>query len=180
MVEKPFTLTAAEARELTVQTEDTGRLLTVFHNRRWDSDFLSVSSAIRSGHVGRPTHFETHFDRFRPEVRQRWREQAVPGAGIWYDLAPHLVDQALQLFGLPLTVDANLAALREGAPVDDWAHAVLSYDSLRVLVHGSMLVAGGAPRFIAHGEGGSMTKMLPDRQEAQLASGIAPGAPGVG
>jgi predicted dehydrogenase len=175
VVDKPFTLNLAEARGVVARAERTDRLLSVFHNRRWDSDFLSVQAAIGAGRVGRVTHFETHFDRFRPQVRHRWREQAGAGAGIWYDLAPHLVDQVLQLFGLPEAVEANLAALRRGAATSDWAHAVLHYPAHRVVMHASMLVAGGSPRFSVHGELGSLVKMHSDQQEAQLIAGITPG-----
>jgi predicted dehydrogenase len=176
VVEKPFALSLAEARMLTARADRASRLLAVFHNRRWDSDFLSVRAAIEAGRVGRVAHFETHIDRFRPQVRQRWREQGGPGAGIWYDLAPHLIDQVLQLFGLPDAVEANLATLREGASVDDWAHALLHFPGHRVVVHASMLVAGGSPRFIVHGDNGSLVKRLPDQQEAQLLAGITPGS----
>jgi predicted dehydrogenase len=180
VVDKPFTLNLAEARAVIACADRTDRVMAVFHNRRWDSDFLSVRAAIGAGRIGRVTHFETHFDRYRPEVRPRWREQAVAGAGIWYDLAPHMVDQVLQLFGLPDAVDANLAALRQGALTDDWTHAVLNYPAHRVVIHASMLVAGGSPRFSVHGELGSLVKMLPDQQEAQLIAGMTPGDTGWG
>jgi len=176
VVEKPFALDLAEARALTALAAEHGRMLAVFHNRRWDSDFLTVRQAIEGGAVGRVVHFESHFDRFRPLVRQRWREQATAGAGIWYDLAPHLVDQALLLFGPPTAVSASLAALREGAAVDDWAHAVLHYPDRRVVLNTTMLAAGGVSRFTVHGDKGSLCKPLADRQEAQLLAGLHPGA----
>ena len=180
VVDKPLTLDLAEARAVRAAARSRGRLLAVFHNRRWDSDFLTVRGAIDAGVIGRVRHFESHFDRFRPQVRDRWRENAGPGSGIWYDLGPHLVDQALQLFGLPDRVTANLAQLRSGARSDDWAHAVLDYPGLRVVLRASMLVAGGSPRFVAHGEAGSLIKHRPDPQEGQLLAGLAPGAPGWG
>jgi predicted dehydrogenase len=180
VVDKPFTLDLAEARSLRAAARSRDRLLAVFHNRRWDSDFLTVRGAIDAGAIGPVRHCESHFDRFRPRVRDRWRENAGPGSGIWYDLGPHLVDQALQLFGLPDRVTANLAQLRSGARSDDWAHAVLDYPGLRVVLHASMLVAGGAPRFVVHGEAGSLIKHRADPQEGQLLAGLAPGAPGWG
>ena len=152
----------------------------MFHNRRWDSDFLTVARAISDGAVGTVTHFESHFDRFRPEVRDRWRERDGPGAGLWFDLGPHLVDQALLLFGPPDRVQADLFRQRPGALSDDWAHVVLHYPDRRVLLHASMLVAGGTPRFVVHGTAGSLVKAGPDPQERQLVSGLAPGAPGWG
>ena len=180
VVDKPFTLDVTEARALVTQAEQAGRLLSVFHNRRWDSDFLAVKQAIEDGAVGTVRHFESHFDRYRPTVRARWREQAVPGAGIWYDLGPHLIDQALQLFGLPQRVIARLAIQRSGGEVADWAHVLLDYGSTQVILHASMLVAGGSRRFIVHGDRGSLLKACADRQESQLLAGMTPGAPGWG
>ncbi len=89
-----------------------GRLLSVFHNRRWDSDFLTLKSLINEGLLGEVGYFESHFDRYRPEVRNRWREQGGPGSGIWYDLGPHLLDQVVNLFGLPVSISVDLAQLR--------------------------------------------------------------------
>lgn len=97
VVDKPFTVTLSQARELDALARSTGRVLSVFHNRRWDSDFLTLKALLADGVLGEVSLFESHFDRFRPQVRDRWREQGGPGSGIWYDLAPHLLDQAIQL-----------------------------------------------------------------------------------
>lgn len=180
VVDKPIAPTFAEAEALAAEAEAAGVNLSVFHNRRWDSDFLSVKAAIESGAVGTVAHFESHFDRYRPTVRDRWRENAGPGSGVWFDLGPHLVDQALVLFGRPDRVMASMAMQRPGAQAVDWAHVVLEYPQLRVVLHAGMLVAGGAPRFVVHGSGGSLVKQAMDRQEAQLLSGMWPGAPGWG
>ncbi len=180
VVDKPFTLDLAEARELRALAKRHGRLLSVFHNRRWDSDFLAVKQLIGSGRLGEVTHFESHFDRFRPQVRERWRESAQAGGGIWFDLGPHLIDQALQLFGLPDAVQVDLAALRPGAQADDWAHAVLRYPDRRAILHASMLVAAGSARFTVHGTQGSAIKQRIDQQEAQLLAGLKPGEAGWG
>ncbi|VTN08481.1 Uncharacterized oxidoreductase ydgJ [Raoultella terrigena] len=131
VVDKPFTLDMQEARELIALAQEKQLLLSVFHNRRWDSDFLGIKQVIEQGLIGNVKHFESHFDRFRPEVRVRWREQNVPGSGLWFDLGPHLIDQALQLFGLPQSVQGNIATLRQGAEINDWAHVVLNTPSTR-------------------------------------------------
>lgn len=180
VVDKPFTLDLAEARELAALAASCDRLLSVFHNRRWDSDYLGVKQAIEQGMIGRVVHFESHFDRFRPQVRPRWRERNLPGGGIWYDLGPHLIDQALQLFGLPERVVASLATQRQGGEANDWAHVLLEYGERRAILHASMLAAGGSARFTVHGDRGSLVKRSADRQEAQLLAGIRPGAPGWG
>jgi len=176
VVDKPFTLDLAEARELILLAEKHGRLLSVFQNRRWDSDYLGVKQVIDRGLIGKVSHFESHIDRYRPEVRVRWREQNLPGSGLWFDLGPHMVDQALQLFGLPLSVQANIATLRANAEVNDWAHVILNYPSHKVILHGSMLVAGGVSRFTVHGDKGSVVKAKADGQESQLLAGVIPGS----
>ena len=180
VVDKPFTLTLAEARELALLAGRTGRQLSVFHNRRWDADFLTVRRLIAGGELGEIVHFEAHFDRYRPEVRQRWREAGVPGGGLWYDLGPHLVDQALLLFGPPSAVYGDLAQQREGAQAVDYAHVLLRYPRLRVILHAGMLVPGETPRFTLHGTLGSYVKHGLDTQEDALKRGEAPGGPGWG
>lgn len=180
VIDKPMALDLAEARALLMLAEASAGQLSVFHNRRWDSDYLAVKQAIDDGLIGDVVHFESHIDRYRPTVRDRWRESAVRGAGIWYDLGPHLVDQALQLFGLPHRVHAGLAIQRPGGLSEDWAHVRLDYGARQVIVHAGMLVAGGARRFVVHGTAGSLVKEAADRQEAQLLAGMPPGAPGWG
>src|SRR6185295_3701418 len=110
VIEKPVATTLEEARQLAAAAQDIDRVIAVFHNRRWDGDFLAVRDLLNRGVLGNLSQFESHFDRFRPFVRDRWRERAGIGGGLWYDLGPHLVDQALQLFGLPDRVTASLAA----------------------------------------------------------------------
>lgn len=177
VIDKPFTTTLAEARELEALAQQQNRMLSVFHNRRWDADFLSIKALLAQGTLGRLTAFESHFDRFRPQVRQRWREQAGSGTGLWFDLGPHLIDQALQLFGLPDSVYADLAQQRDGATACDYFDVVLHYGQMRVVLHGSCLVSGGAARFSLHGTKASYTKYGLDTQEACLKQGGIPGAP---
>jgi predicted dehydrogenase len=175
VVDKPLALSLADARELAALAKAGGRLLSVFQNRRWDSDFLAVEQAVRDGLVGELMHLESRIERYRPEVRDRWREAAGPGSGVLWDLAPHLVDQAMQLLGLPDTVYADVAAQRGGARADDWAHLVLAFGQRRAVLQLGMLAAGGSPRFLVHGTRGSIVKAMPDPQEAQLLAGIRPG-----
>lgn len=174
VVDKPFTVTLAEARSLQQQAAQTGLLLSVFHNRRWDSDFLTLQSLLAEGSLGEVVYFESHFDRYRPEIRQRWREQGGIGSGIWYDLGPHLIDQALLLFGLPDSITLDLAELRPGARSVDYFHAVLRYPQRRVVLHGSLLAAAESARYIVHGTAGSFIKYGLDPQEERLKAGERP------
>jgi predicted dehydrogenase len=180
VVDKPFTLTLAEARELVQIAKDHNRLLSVFHNRRWYSEVLATREILQSGVLGEVSHYECHMDRFRPNVRQRWREQPGPGSGLWFDLGPHLIDQALHLFGMPQSVNASFAILRQGGQTDDWAHVQLNYPRLRIVLHSSLLVAGGGPRSILHGTKASWAKFGGDLQEAQLMAGMMPWDEGFG
>ncbi|WP_219219850.1 oxidoreductase [Variovorax boronicumulans] len=180
VVDKPFTLDAAQARDLAALATQQGRLLSVYQNRRFDADYLTLCELLASGQLGRPVYLESHFDRFRPQVRERWREQAVPGAGLWVDLGAHLLDQAVQLFGRPDTLQLDTAALRDGAQVEDYFHAVLRYETgshapLRVVLHATTLAAHAAPRYLVHGTRGSYVKHGVDPQEDALRAGARPG-----
>ena len=170
VVDKPFTVTLSQARELEALAKSGGRLLSVFHNRRWDSDFLTVKALINEGLLGEVGYFESHFDRYRPQVRNRWREQGGPGSGIWYDLAPHLLDQVVNLFGLPVSMQVDLAQLRPGSQSTDYFHAVLAWPQRRVVLHGTLVAAAETARFIIHGSRGSYVKYGLDPEE-RLKSG---------
>jgi predicted dehydrogenase len=175
VVDKPFALDASQAEQLVREAEQRGLLLSVFHNRRWDGDFLTVRDLLASGPLGRIVHAELHFDRFRGQVRERWRESMDAGGGLWLDLGPHLVDQALQLFGAPETIYADIAPVRDGAAADDWFHAQLRYiDGLRVTLHASALAAHTGPRFVLHGTRGGYRKWGLDPQEDALKAGRQP------
>jgi len=174
VVDKPFTVHLADARALVTLARERGRLLSVFHNRRYDGDFLTLKALLAEGALGRIVDVESRHDRWRPGVRQRWRESAGPGAGLWFDLGPHLVDQALQLFGPPRAIALERALVRDGALADDWFHASLRYDRLHVHLRASMLAAASAPRFTLHGTGGSFVKDGLDAQEDALKAGIRP------
>ncbi len=174
VIDKPFCVSLEEAQRLREAAASCGRIISVFHNRRWDADFLSLRQLISAGTLGQIVYYESHFDRYRPEVRPRWREQAGPGSGIWYDLGPHLLDQALLLFGMPLAVSADLAIQRPGAQTDDYFHVQLRYDSLRVILHGTMLAPHADLRMVVHGSTGSYIKYGLDAQEEALKAGQTP------
>jgi len=179
LVDKPFALDASEAQRILDAAEASARVATVFQNRRFDADFLTLGALLQAGTLGAIAECHSHFDRFRPQVRDRWRERDVPGSGVWYDLGPHLLDQMLQLFGWPQAIDADLDCQRGEGGID-YLHAVLHYPRMRAILHAGSLVAAPSPRFVVHGARGSWTKHGLDVQEAQLAAGFAPGAPGWG
>ena len=180
VVEKPFTVTLEEAAELVALAERQERVLSVFHNRRWDNDFRTVQQLIASGMLGDINTFESHFDRYRPTVRPRWREQDLPGSGMLYDLGSHLIDQALVLFGHPDSVQCDMGIQRLGGLADDYFHLTLRYGSRRVMLHSAMIVHAPGPRFLVHGELGTYSKHGLDPQEAALLRGEGPGTPGWG
>lgn len=178
LVDKPFATSLAEARRVAAAAEAGGRLLTIFHNRRWDADFLTLRRLIAEGALGDVVQLESHFDRWRPKPAALWKEAREGGA--WLDLGPHLVDQALQLFGMPEAINADLATLRDGAPAVDYFHAVLRYPTRRVILHASKLVAANGLRFAVHGTRGSWIKHGVDPQEAATVAGAVPGSDGWG
>jgi len=174
VVDKPFTLDAREAAALAAMAAPE-QLLSVFHNRRWDSSTLSAAAMLASGRLGTLRHAALHFDRFRPLPRERWREDGSAGGGIWLDLGPHLIDEALQYFGPPLAIQADITALRPGARADDGFLARLRYaDGLRVDLGASMLAAVPRARVVLHGLLGSYMKQGLDPQEGALKTGLLP------
>ena len=178
VVDKPFALSVAEADSLIALADERRRLLTVFHNRRWDGDFLAVRSVLESGEVGDPALLEAHWDRFRPAIKPGWREVPGEGAGLFYDLAPHMIDQALALFGAPEAIVADIETQRGAALVDDYFHLTLHYGAMRCILGASTLVAAPRPRFALHGTLGSFVSRGLDPQEAALKAGADPRAPG--
>lgn len=174
IVDKPVTIASADADRLIRLAQEKGVMLSVFQNRRWDGDFLTVKKVIKSGMLGRIAEYESHFDRFRNSNKGNWREAAGPGSGMLYDLGPHLLDQALDLFGLPEAVTADLRLQRECAETVDYFEVILHYPGLKVTLKVGMLVKIPLPRFILQGENGSFVKFGLDVQEDDLASGFTP------
>ncbi len=174
VVDKPFAASSREAAELVDVAARAGRLLTVFHNRRWDGDFLTLRRLVDEGACGRIVLFESHFDRFRVQPKPgSWRERAQPGSGLLFDLGSHLVDQALELFGLPERVTADIRIERDGVEADDAFDVVLHYPRMRALLRATMLAAEPGPRFVLRGTAGTFVKHGLDPQEEALRRGDA-------
>ena len=174
VVDKPFTVTVDEARELDSLASRQGLLLSIFHNRRWDADFLTLRSLIAEGRLGQVNFLESRIDRFRPLVRDRWRESSGIGGGLWYDLGPHLLDQALQLFGSPSEIQSTLEIQRHGGQAVDFFRVRLIYPGLQVVLQGSMLGIDDGLRFIVQGSKGCYIKHGMDPQETALKCGDRP------
>jgi len=180
VVDKPLTADAGEGRVLVELARERGRVLSVFHNRRWDGDFLTVRRLIGEGAVGTPMLYEARWDRFRLEQRAGWKDEARPGTGLLPDLGSHLLDQALLLFGLPEAVEADLIAQRVAGVVEDYFELTLHYGKMRAILSASTIVKTPRPRFAVHGTGGSFVKHGLDPQEDSMAAGMGPNDDGFG
>jgi scyllo-inositol 2-dehydrogenase (NADP+) len=176
VIDKPMATTSVEAQALVKLAKAKKRIVSVFQNRRWDADFRTLRKIIKDNLLGDLSCFQSNFDRFRPEVKKRWREQAGTGSGLWFDLGSHLTDQVIFLFGAPSTVCADFAVQRQGAEAVDYFHVILGYGKMRVILHGSSLVAADGPRFAVHGTAGSYVKHGLDVQEDCLKRGEIPTA----
>jgi predicted dehydrogenase len=176
VVDKPFTTTLEEAVSLVQFARDANRLLTVYQNRRYDGDFQAIRKLVADGLLGRIVRFETSYDRFRPQLKPgAWRETQRPGSGILFDIAPHLIDHALLLFGLPEAVTADVRTERENAAADDAFDLTLHYSNgMRAVLRSSILAAAPRPRFVLFGTQGSFVKQTFDPQEANLRRGYIP------
>ena len=175
IVDKPFTVTSQEATQLIDLAKNKNKLLTVYQNRRWDSDFQTVKKVIDSNLLGNLVEYEAHYDRFRNTIRpDTWKEDGVLGTGLVYDLGSHLIDQALVLFGLPKTVTADLRTQRQNATIIDNFEMILDYGNLKVTLKGGMLIKEQLPHFILLGNNGAFIKYGMDVQEEALIAGLSP------
>ena len=175
VVEKPFTQSYAQAKELITLAGKQDKVLSVFQNRRWDGDFLTVQQVIRNKMLGRLVEFESHFDRYRNFIQENtWKEEAIAGAGTLMNLGSHMIDQALVLFGIPKSVYADIRINRLKGEVDDSFDLFLKYNDIKVLIRGSYLVREQGPRYILHGTEGSFLKWGIDPQEQALKDGKLP------
>lgn len=180
VVEKPFVHEVDEAEKLIALSRKKKKILTVFQNRRWDGDFLTVQKIIRSKVLGRLVTYEAHFDRYRNYIRNSWKERSAYKTSNLYNLGSHLIDQALLLFGMPDAVYADIRKQRDGAEVDDYFDLNLYYPELKVTLKSGYLVREEGPRYLIHGTEGSYVKYGIDPQEQALTEGILPTTTGWG
>jgi predicted dehydrogenase len=176
VIEKPFTNTSEEAKALIETANRKQKILSVYQNRRYVSDFLTIKDILNEKLLGEIVEFEGHYDRYRSEAKPNaWREENKDGSGILYDLGSHLIDQALYLFGLPKEITADIRLQRPHAKVDDYFDIRLDYGFTKVILESGMLVREPGPRYMIHGTKGSFIKYGEDPQEAVLRNGVMPG-----
>ncbi|MCC2605769.1 oxidoreductase [Planctobacterium marinum] len=173
VIEKPVALLQKEVQAMQHEAEEHDVRLFPFHNRRWDGDFQTVAHLIKEDRLGKVKLFESHFDRFRPEPTDKWKEKAGPGNGIWYDLGPHLLDQTFLLFGIPEAITARLLATRPNSNTTDYFHVQLHYKDKEVHLRASNHNAAPVQRFHVQGNKGTLVKYEMDVQENQLKAGLA-------
>jgi scyllo-inositol 2-dehydrogenase (NADP+) len=177
LIDKPMAPSVAECDRLIDLAASAGRVLSVYHNRRWDGDYRAAVDLLASGAIGRPALYAARWDRFRPQAPAAWRNEARAGAGLLWDLGPHLIDQAIELFGWPDTMHADIATQRPGARADDYFEIVLYYGAMRAILSASSLVAATRPHLALHGDAGSWWTEALDPREAALRAGLDPDAP---
>jgi predicted dehydrogenase len=178
IVEKPFTATVEEGEELIEISKEKNKLLSVYQNRRYDSDYKAIKKVVEENLLGQLIEAEFHYDRYTEELSYKiHKETPTPGVGIVYDLGSHLIDQALQLFGMPHSVFADIDILRPTSKVDDYFELLMFYHHFRVRIHSSLLVREQLPAYILHGRKGSFIKAKTDVQEVALQAGKIPNAP---
>ena len=172
VVDKPFTTTLAEAKELAELARKRGRLLTVYQERRLDGDFSTLKKLIANGELGRLVHYEETFDRCRALVRDSWKEKVGPGCGVFFDLAPHLIDHALVLFGEPEALLADIRIERDGGRNADVFDVTFYYPKgFRAVISSTTLAPAARPHFRVRGTKGEFIKQGLDPQEALLRAG---------
>ncbi len=181
VVEKPFTTNTKEAKELIELAEEKNLKLSVYHNRRWDSDFKTVKKIINQDILGEIVDVELHFDRYDPGLSYKsHKEKPTEGVGSLYDLGSHIIDQALQLFGMPIAVFAIMDTFREASKVYDYFDVKLYYNSFYVTLKSSYFVREELPAYIVHGTKGSFLKLKADIQEEELQKDKIPNIPNWG
>jgi scyllo-inositol 2-dehydrogenase (NADP+) len=181
VVEKPFTNTAQEARDLIALARKKNKILSVFQSRRWDGAFMTLQKIIADGLLGKIAEYEAHYDRYRNHVTPNsWKEEPGPGSGILYNLGSHMLDQVMVLFGKPASITAQIGVQRPGGRVDDFYDLRMSYPGLNVIFKSSYLVREPGPLYRVNGVNGSFVKYGIDPQEEALKLHLIPGRPGWG
>jgi len=176
VVEKPFTLSLSEGQELIELAQQQQKILAVFHNKRLETDHLTVAKILREGALGRVVEIEWHYDRYRHNVTHKaWKENDLPGAGTWWDLGVHMLDSMLNLLGRPQAVNADMRSLRRAQGSTDYFNVCFHYPDMRVLLRSSTYVSEKGATVSLHGDKGSFLKFGQDVQEQQLMKGIKPG-----
>jgi len=175
LLEKPFTINSEDAKKLIAQAAKKNRILSVYQNRRYVSDFLTIRQLLKDNLLGDIVEFEAHYDRYRAEQKPgAWREENSPGSGILFDLGAHLIDQAFCLFGLPKFITADIRMQRPHARTTDYFDLWLDYGFTKIILKSGMLVREPGPRYSIHGTKGSFLKYGEDPQEALLRRGVLP------
>ena len=178
VTEKPFTLSMAEGEELIALAQQQQKILAVFHNKRLETDHLTVQKILREGALGRVVEIEWHYDRYRNAITHKlWKENNLPGAGTWWDLGVHMLDSMLTLLGKPIAVNADMRSLRRAEGATDYFNVCFHYPDMRVLLRSSTYVSEKGATVSMHGDCGSFLKFGQDVQEGQLMKGIKPYAP---
>lgn len=178
LLEKPVATSVAQLQELLALAQQHDRQLLAYQNRRWDSDFAAVRRVVESGQLGQLIEVHIRYDRYKPALNpKKFKEEPLPGSGLLYDLGPHIIDQAISLFGRPLSAHKVVGQHRPNSRVDDFFSLHLRYpQGLNVWLTSSLLVAAPGPAYVLHGTQGSYQKGRTDVQEAQLQQGISPSA----
>ncbi len=176
VIDKPLATSSADALGLIAHAKKAGVPITCYMNRRWDGDFRTTRTLIEGGDLGSIVRFESRFERWRPQIKPGWKENPTPGGGVLFDLGPHLIDQAIQLFGAPSSQYSEIRHVRANARVDDSAFLALTHDN-GTTSHLSMsaVAASPGPRFRVLGTDAGYSKRGFDPQEAQLRAGVVPG-----
>jgi scyllo-inositol 2-dehydrogenase (NADP+) len=173
IVEKPFANSVTETKALTTLAENKHLHLFVFHNRRWDGDFMTVKKVVESNMLGDLVEYEAHYDRYKPLLNPKpWKEIPDKGSGILYDLGTHIIDQVVCLFGAPKTITADIRQQRKNSQIDDYFNILLEFGVLRVTVKSTLLAKEESPRYVIYGQKGSFVKYGIDPQEDDMKAGM--------
>ncbi|GAB3937235.1 oxidoreductase [Larkinella terrae] len=177
LIEKPFANNLEQAKELLDMAHEKGLVVIPYQNRRYDADFLTIQQILRENQIGDVVEFECRYDRYRPDILDSWKEKDPAGGGNLFNLGPHLIDQAVALFGVPEAVSGDVRIIRKGGILDDYFDLRLFYADKRVILKSSMLTVDNSLRYIIHGTKGSFIKHGLDIQEETQRKNILPDTP---